>query len=119
MPNRKKHCPDLEYQIARTLQRTKQRFVDDFSYKIPEIEALQILIQNEAERSNALRRLAFITHQFGGIAATLSLQDIGDCAAEIEQLIAGFNQTPMQLCSLSERIETLLDLMEDALVEAL
>jgi chemotaxis protein histidine kinase CheA len=119
MMNSKHSHTAIEHQLAQALQRTKQRFVGDLSNKIPEIEALQISIQTETERQDALARLAFISHRFNGIAATLAFQDLGDCAAQIEQLIFNFNQTPAQLSIISERIEMLLDLMEDAVVETL
>lgn len=119
MMNRKHSQTAIEQRLAQTLERTKQRFVADLNHKIPEIETIQILIQNETERPNALARLAFITHRFSGIATTLGLQSIGDCSAEIEQQISNFIQTPTQLSILSSRIETLLDLMEDAIVKAL
>jgi len=119
MINRKHSQTAIDQRLAQTLERTKQRFVADLNHKIPEIEAIQILIQNEAERQNALTRLTFITHRFNGIAATLGLQSIGDCAAEIEQQISSLVHTPTQLSLLSGRIETLLDLMEDAIVKSL
>ncbi|MBU2867749.1 Hpt domain-containing protein [Pacificibacter marinus] len=119
MINKKHSQTAIEQKLAQTLERTKQRFIVDLNHKIAEIETIQILIQNETERQNALARLAFITHRFSGIAATLGLQSIGDCAAEIEQQIASFIQTPTQLSILSGRIEKLLDLMEDAIVKAL
>ena len=96
MMNSKHSHTAIEHQLAQALQRTKQRFVGDLSNKIPEI-----------------------SHRFNGIAATLAFQDLGDCAAQIEQLIFNFNQTPAQLSIISERIEMLLDLMEDAVVETL
>lgn len=119
MINKKLPHSEIEQKLAQTLQRTRQRFVEDLSLKISEIETLKSLIQNEAERPNALARLAFIVHRFSGVGATLGFHDIGNFAAKVELHISGFNHTETQLSLLSERIEMLLDLMEDAVVEAL
>lgn len=119
MMNRKYSHTAVENMLAQTLQRTKIRFIDDLDQKISEVESIKILLLNETERQNALTRLAFITHRFSGIAETLGFKDIGDCAAQIEQYIFNFNQTPTQLRTISDRVEILLYLMEDAVVEPL
>ena len=116
--NRLSHA-EIEHRMAQAVQRTRQKFIEDLMPKIGEIETLQGLMQDQSKRKDALDRLAFVAHRFSGIAATVGFEDIGDCAAEVEHHIVGLKKTSTLLSTLSDSIEALLDVMEDAVVEAL
>ncbi|WP_460275321.1 Hpt domain-containing protein [Celeribacter sp. ULVN23_4] len=109
---------DIQQKLAQTMQHTRQRFVADLCVKIDEIEKLQTQIEESPNDAKALARLSFITHRFSGLAATVGFSELGDCAAQIELAVADFEVSKPQTQPMTDRIEMLLDLMEDAIVEA-
>ncbi|WP_170109336.1 Hpt domain-containing protein [Celeribacter persicus] len=103
--------------MAEALGRTRQRFIDDLIVKLSEIETLQTRINGKRDDKDALARLAFLTHRLNGIAATVNFPQIGESAADVEQAVSRFDRSDRQLSELSELIDILLDLMEDAIVD--
>lgn len=109
---------DIQQKLAQTVRHTRQRFVADLCVKIDELEKLQGQLQDDPHNGEALARLSFISHRFSGLAATVGFSELGDCASQIEQAVSDFEASQRLTQPMTERIEMLLDLMEDAIVEA-
>ncbi|WP_434288771.1 Hpt domain-containing protein [Celeribacter sp. SCSIO 80788] len=117
MPNKSLSDSAIRQRLAEAIGRTRQNFIDDLIVKIPEIEGLQARINARSNDRDALDQLGFLTHRMSGIAATVGFPEIGERAGEIHDVLSHFDQSDRQLVGLSQQLETLLDLMEDAIVD--
>ncbi|ATG49134.1 hypothetical protein CEW89_17105 [Celeribacter ethanolicus] len=117
MPNKSLSDAAIRQRLAEAIGRTRQNFIDDLIVKMPEIEGLQARIGACPGDRDALDRLAFLTHRMSGIAATVGFPEIGKRAGAIHDLVSSFERSDRHQTILSREIETLLDLMEDAVVD--
>jgi HPt (histidine-containing phosphotransfer) domain-containing protein len=109
---------ELPPALQKAIEETRLRFIDTVCERLPEVEALHIEIMRNPADVEAQKKLSFIVHRLSGIAATVGYPELGSTAAEIEGILARFDQSADVKDILTGQVETLLDHMEDAIIDA-
>ncbi|MDD8023971.1 MAG: Hpt domain-containing protein [Paracoccaceae bacterium] len=106
--------------LAQALADVKAQFVARLVPSILEIEALQTEIRDPLKAPAALQRLSFIVHKLHGLATTVGFADLGTHAAALDlrlRRILSEPDTSGLQTGLAEALETLMDMMEDAVLD--
>ena len=99
--------PDNE-DIQAALNQLKVTFINKIPAKITEIKKAWQGLKSTPENDDDFQLLHRLTHTLAGTAATFKLEELAECAREIENTIQSFSSSSNSSLAISE-IETLLE----------
>jgi len=94
--------------IQAALQQLKVTFIDKIPAKITEIKQVWQTLKSEPTDDEVSQLLHRLTHTLAGTAATFKLEELAECAREIEHTIQSFSTSPSESLAVTE-IESLLE----------
>jgi chemotaxis protein histidine kinase CheA len=108
--------------MARALAGIRTEFVEGLVLLFNEVEYQSFALGNPATVTSALESLQRVAHKVSGMAGSVGFAALGNHAAHLDMTLVRMrrgNTNPASLATLGPRLETFMDLMEQALDEDL
>lgn len=100
--------------VQAALQQLKISFVDKIPAKITEIQQAWLTLKKDPENAEIKQLFHRLTHTLAGTAATFKLDELAECAREIENTIQCFSTNPCEPLTITEISSLLVSLEETA-----
>ena len=91
------------------------RFLNELVPRSLELRRLQEQISENVNCTGSTIDVGILAHKLAGTAATLGFRELGEAAADLDELIAQHPGSETIRCDLLKKIDKLLRLMQDAM----